>query len=41
MYVIGQPDVNPKGLYEAGWRTDQVEGALYELIPPEGRQSTS
>lgn len=34
VYIINQEDINPSGLYEAGWRTSHVEGALYELIPP-------
>jgi hypothetical protein len=34
VYIINQVDINPSGLYEAGWRTSHVEGALYELIPP-------
>jgi len=37
VYVINQVDVNPSGLYEAGWRTSHVEGVLYELIPPSGQ----
>jgi hypothetical protein len=36
VYIISQPDINPTGLYDAGWRTVRVEGALYELIPPGG-----
>jgi hypothetical protein len=40
VYIIAQEHVNPKGLYEAGWRTVHVEGALYRLIPPgEGDES--
>jgi hypothetical protein len=41
LYVLAQPDLNRSGLYEAGWRTVQVQGALYELIPPDGQQSAS
>jgi Protein of unknown function (DUF2723) len=41
VYVIAQPDVNPRGLYEAGWRTVHVKGALHELIPPVGQQGGS
>jgi hypothetical protein len=37
VYIINQEDINPSGLYEAGWRTSQVEGALYRLIPPSGQ----
>jgi hypothetical protein len=36
VYIINQDDVNPSGLHEAGFRTVHVEGALYELIPPDG-----
>ena len=35
VYIVNQDDVNPTGLYEAGFRTVRVEGALYELIPPD------
>jgi hypothetical protein len=35
VYIIKQDDVNPSGLYEAGFRTVHVEGALYELVAPE------
>jgi hypothetical protein len=38
VYIISQADINPSGLYEAGWRTVHVEGALYELIPPNSQQ---
>jgi hypothetical protein len=34
VYILAQDDVNPKGLYEAGFRTVHVKGALYRLIPP-------
>ena len=34
VYIVNQDDVNPAGLYEAGFRTVHVRGALYELIPP-------
>jgi hypothetical protein len=34
VYIINQEDIDPRGLYEAGFRTEQVEGALYELVPP-------
>jgi hypothetical protein len=37
VYIINQEDINPSGLYEAGWRTSQVEGALFRLIPPSGQ----
>jgi hypothetical protein len=36
VYIINQEDINPSGLYEAGFRTVHVEGVLYELIPPRG-----
>jgi hypothetical protein len=35
VYILNQVDINPEGLYEAGWRTVQVKGALYRLIPPQ------
>jgi hypothetical protein len=37
VYIINQDDVNPTGLYEAGFRTVHVQGALYELIAPDER----
>jgi hypothetical protein len=38
VYVLHHEDVNPAGLYDAGFRTARVEGPLYKLIPPgEGR----
>jgi hypothetical protein len=37
VYIINQEDINPSGLYEAGWHTTQVEGALYKLVPPGGQ----
>ena len=40
VYVLSQVDINPSGLYEAGWRTVQVEGTLWRLIPPEGQPDT-
>jgi len=40
VYIIEQDDADPSGLYEAGWRTVQVEGALWELIPPRGEPDT-
>jgi len=40
VYVLSQVDLDPSGLYEAGWRTVQVEGALWRLIPPEGQSDT-
>jgi hypothetical protein len=39
VYIIRQEGINPSRLYEAGWRTDQVEGALHELIPPDSPRS--
>jgi 4-amino-4-deoxy-L-arabinose transferase-like glycosyltransferase len=38
VYIIEQDDVDPSGLYEAGFRTVYVEGVLWELIPPRGEQ---
>jgi len=35
VYILDQDDVNPKGLYEAGFRTVHVQGALYELVAPD------
>ena len=35
VYILKQDDVNPTGLYEAGFRTVHVRGALYELVPPD------
>ena len=40
VYVLSQEDINPSGFYEAGWRTVQIEGALWRLIPPEGQSET-
>jgi hypothetical protein len=37
VYIINQEDINPSGLYEAGWHTTQVEGALFRLVPPDGQ----
>ena len=37
VYIINQDDVNPTGLYEAGFHTVHVQGALYELIAPDER----
>jgi hypothetical protein len=37
VYIVNQDDVNPAGLYEAGFRTVHVRGSLYELIPPDER----
>jgi Protein of unknown function (DUF2723) len=34
VYIINQDDINPSGLYEAGFRTVHVKGALWQLIPP-------
>ncbi len=36
-YVMAQDDVNPMDFQDAGFRVVQVEGPLYELIPP-GRE---
>jgi len=35
VYILEQDAVSPAGLYKAGWTTRRVEGALYELVPPE------
>jgi hypothetical protein len=35
VYILKQDDVNPTGLYEVGFRTVHVRGALYELVPPD------
>lgn len=35
VYILKQDAISPAGLYEAGWTTKRVEGALYELVPPE------
>jgi Protein of unknown function (DUF2723) len=35
VYILEQDSVSPAGLYAAGWTTKRVEGALYELVPPE------
>ena len=35
VYILDHEDVNPAGLYDAGFRTARVEGSLYKLIPPE------
>jgi Protein of unknown function (DUF2723) len=39
VYILSQIDVDPSGLYKAGWRTVHVKGALYQLIPPQGEGS--
>ena len=39
VYVLQQEGFSPAGFYEAGYRTVRVEGALYELVPPGGRES--
>ena len=41
VYIIEQDDVDPSGLFEAGFRTVHVEGVLWELIPPRGEPETS
>jgi hypothetical protein len=35
VYILEEDGISPAGLYDAGWTTRRVEGALYELIPPE------
>lgn len=37
VYVMAQDDVNPFSFQDAGFRVIQVEGPLYELVPP-GRE---
>jgi hypothetical protein len=34
VYIIDQDDVNFGGLHEAGFRTVDVQGSLYELVAP-------
>ena len=41
VYILKQDDVNPSGLYEAGFRTVHVEGALYELLASDEEPSGS
>jgi hypothetical protein len=36
VYIINQDDIHYGKLYDAGWSTVQVEGPLYELVPPGG-----
>jgi hypothetical protein len=36
VYIINQDDIHYGKLYDAGWGTVQVEGPLYELVPPGG-----
>ncbi len=38
VYVLQQEGFSPAGLYRAGYATARVEGALYELIPPDKRK---
>ncbi len=40
VYIIDQEGINPSGLYEAGWRTIKVDGALFKLVPPSPESST-
>ena len=40
VYIINQDDVNPSGLYAAGFRTVHIEGSLWQLIPPPGESGT-
>jgi transmembrane protein TMEM260 (protein O-mannosyltransferase) len=40
VYIINQDDVNPAGLYAAGFRTVHIEGILWQLIPPPGDSGT-
>ena len=41
VYILNQADVNPAGLYDAGWHTVKVEGDLFQLIPPDGQAGGS
>jgi hypothetical protein len=41
VYILNQVDINPAGLYDAGWHTVKVEGDLFQLIPPDGQASGS
>jgi hypothetical protein len=34
VYILEEDGISPAGLYDAGWTTTRVKGALYELIPP-------
>jgi hypothetical protein len=34
VYILSQDDVNPSGLYAAGFHTVHIKGALWQLIPP-------
>ena len=40
VYIIAQEDIDPSGLYAAGWRTVHVKGVLWRLIPPRGEAGT-
>ncbi len=40
VYIINQDDINPGGLYGAGFRTVHIEGILWQLIPPPGESGT-
>ncbi len=40
VYIIQQDNIDPSGLYDAGFRTVHVEGVLWELIPPRGEPDT-
>jgi hypothetical protein len=41
VYILNQADINPAGLYDAGWHTVKVEGDLFQLIPPDGQAGRS
>jgi hypothetical protein len=40
VYLINQEDINYGKFYDAGWNTVQVEGPLWELVPPGGEPHT-
>jgi Protein of unknown function (DUF2723) len=40
VYIISQEDIRYGKFYDAGWRTIQVEGPLWELVPPGGEPHT-
>ena len=40
VYLINQEDIRYSKFYDAGFRTIQVEGPLYELVPPGGEPYT-
>jgi hypothetical protein len=34
VYIIQQDDIDYAKFYDAGWKTVQVKGPLWELVPP-------